>query len=130
MKKIAAFILALFYLTVSAGATLHLHYCMGKLIGSELVHNTSKKCGKCGMEKSNDNECCKDELTQLKIENDQNIPGSGLQTLAVFPVDISGYMAETAADQLSSSPKRVFQSQAPPSKNDIAVYIRNCVFLI
>ena len=62
MKKIFTSILAVIYLTFGAGATLHLHYCMGEFEGSSLFHDTNNKCGKCGMEKhdQSDKDCCKD----------------------------------------------------------------------
>jgi hypothetical protein len=51
MKKLFVAILAILYLSTSTGATLHVHYCMGRLAGWGLGHNNSKTCGKCGMEK-------------------------------------------------------------------------------
>ena len=36
MKKLLITILALVYLTVSSGATVNLHYCMGKLMSWDL----------------------------------------------------------------------------------------------
>ena len=63
MKKFVTAILAVLYLGTSTGATVHMHYCMGKLADWGLGHNKSKTCGNCGMEKSEekDNGCCKDE---------------------------------------------------------------------
>src|SRR6266516_5502726 len=80
MKKFLVFILSLVYLTGSTGATVHMHYCMGKLIGWSLQHDSKKKdqCRKCGMKNStNKKGCCKDEQKHIQIEKDQK--GSALQ---------------------------------------------------
>ena len=71
MKKLAATILAIIYISTSSGAVIHLHDCMGKLVKTGLGHSKQDKCGKCGM-KNTDAEnsgCCKDEYRQIKIEN-------------------------------------------------------------
>src|SRR5688572_30125687 len=72
MKKLVVTILAFLYLSASVGATVHLHYCMDKLVNVGLWHKEEKQCGKCGMEKSDENNkgCCKDEHKQVKLEND------------------------------------------------------------
>ena len=51
MKKFITAILAVLYLGTSSGATIHMHYCMGKLADWGLGHQNSKTCGNCGMEK-------------------------------------------------------------------------------
>lgn len=73
MKRIAAFILLMLYFVTSTGGTMHYHYCMGELANSSFWGEKQKKCGKCGMEKSEkeNNGCCKDEQQWVKIEDDQ-----------------------------------------------------------
>src|SRR5438034_11541801 len=86
MKKFVVAILALFYLTTSSGATIHLHYCMGKLAEWSFGHSQSDICSKCGMEKKdNNNGCCKDEFKQIKLVQDQNAPNSAWQLINVLP---------------------------------------------
>ncbi len=51
MKKVLTTILAFVYLSTSMGATIHLHYCMGKLASWGLIDHESKNCTKCGMVK-------------------------------------------------------------------------------
>ncbi len=59
------------YGITTVGATVHVHYCMDKIIGWDLSQTESSTCGKCGMkENSTKKGCCKDELKQLKIDND------------------------------------------------------------
>ena len=47
MKKFITAILAVLYLGTSSGATIHMHYCMGKLADWGLGHKNSKTCGQC-----------------------------------------------------------------------------------
>jgi hypothetical protein len=81
MKKIIASILAVLYLSASMGTTVHLHYCMDKLVGWSLLDHNSRDCSSCGMPKlrSGPEEgcmvkmkgCCHDEHKQFKSEKDQ-----------------------------------------------------------
>jgi hypothetical protein len=128
MKKIAAFILALFYLCVSTGSTVHVTYCMGKLVGERVLHTNSKKCCKCGMEKNKNNGCCREEFKQFKIDSDQNIPEHGLQVLHAYHIII--FISETPSSNLSSVTGKIAQTYGPYPRSNIAVYKRNCVFLI
>ena len=60
------------YGTTTVGATVHLHFCMDKFISFNFTKTENKTCGKCGMKESATKKgCCKDEVKQLKINNDQ-----------------------------------------------------------
>jgi hypothetical protein len=85
MKKLFVAILAILYMSVSTGATLHLHYCMGKLIGWDLGHKEGDACGSCGMKKglSQNKGCCKDEHKQIKLDNDQKTVESIVQLMQI-----------------------------------------------
>ena len=75
MKRITIFLLLLLYVTVSSGFTVHLHYCMGELVESNLTHSEDAPCGVCGMEKDPDSSdgCCKDEHKQVKVDQDKKL---------------------------------------------------------
>jgi hypothetical protein len=81
MKKILATILAFIYLSTSMGATIHLHYCMGKLASWGLIDHESKNCMQCGMMMKSSSsqgmsakmDCCRDEHKQLKTDKDQKL---------------------------------------------------------
>ena len=72
MKRLLVTILAILYLGTSTGATIHMHYCMGKLVDMKLWHSGRDKCGNCGMKKSKAcaKKCCKDEHKLVKLEKD------------------------------------------------------------
>jgi|SRR5450432_2901486 hypothetical protein len=81
MKKVLATILAFVYLSTSMGATIHLHYCMGKLASWGLIDHESKNCAQCGMVKKTSSsncmaakmDCCRDEHKQIKTDKDQKL---------------------------------------------------------
>lgn len=131
MKKFLIAILAFLYLSTSVGATVHSHYCMNKLIDWGLWNNKSGKCGNCGMDKSEekDNGCCKDEQKQVKLENDQKA-ATGYQMMQLLSVTIPTGFFELLLIGLPSLTEENPISNAHPRSSGIAVYIRNCVFLI
>ena len=133
MKKLIIAIVAFLYLGTSAGATVHMHYCMDKLVEWGLWHSEKKedKCSNCGMEKAEakDNGCCKDEHKQVKLENDHKA-AAGYQVIQLLSVTIPADFFELAHIDLSSVAEENFVSHAPPRSSGIAAYIRNCVFLI
>ena len=131
MKKIIITILAFLYISSTTGATVHFHYCMGELVQWGLWHSDTNKCGECGMEKNNakPNSCCKDEYKLVKIEKDQKA------TAAIEMLQLIAYTAPLSIieipvhDFFSVTEENPF-SHAPPRSSGIAVYIRNCIFLI
>ncbi|HEX3025570.1 MAG TPA: hypothetical protein VHP12_10205 [Chitinophagaceae bacterium] len=132
MKKFIVFILAVTYFGLSTGATVHMHYCMGKLVGSSLWHNDkSDRCSKCGMEKnSSKNKCCKDEHKLVKIEKDQTVS----QTVYQFtPVDFAiekNNLFELSPVSFTETTKDNTCINAPPRSLKVAIYISNCIFRI
>lgn len=70
MKKVAAVFFVLLYSTFSVGATMHLHYCMGKFVSSSLFNTNNDACSKCGMEShEGESSCCKDVKVSVKISD-------------------------------------------------------------
>lgn len=69
MKKLFVLLLLIIYGSATMGTTVHLHYCMNKMVGWSLVDNQDHKCHTCGMEKKGG--CCKDSKTQIKLAADQ-----------------------------------------------------------
>lgn len=132
MKKIAVAILALLYITTSTGATIHMHYCMGKLADWGIGHNDSKTCGNCGMEKSEekDNGCCKDEQKQIKLETDHQKAGfiefiNALAAPAIFTV-----VPDFNFRPFLQIRERYSTCHAPPEIGNIPLHVLHCVFLI
>lgn len=129
MKKFIIAIFAFFYISSSTGATVELHYCMGKLVSWTLGSSKQNKCHNCGMEKKNAEGCCKDEQKQLKAEKDQKAAES-VQLMQSVSLALPVTFVETPALHLFSATEANPFSHAPPRNSKTAVYIRNCVFRI
>jgi hypothetical protein len=127
MKKIVVSILAIFYLTSSVGATVHLHYCMDKLINWSLMKGSGDKCDKCGMQK--DGGCCKDENKFVKNSVDQTISSPAVQFTQVLSVATNTDFI-TVENYSSSFIEEYPICHAPPLLGAGEIYILYCVFRI
>lgn len=130
MRKITVIILALLYITASSGATMHLHYCMGKLIDWSLSENSKgQKCSNCGMEKVLHKGCCKDEHKQLKVD-DQKPVGANLSIVHLTSTAVISTFFELASVYVPSIIEQNPLTNAPPREQSVPLFIRNCVFRI
>ncbi len=132
MKKTFAFILAALYFTATTGANIQLHFCMGKLIGKDVLTTSKKNCSKCGMEKKekSDAGCCKDELKFFKVDKDQKVTEDFSQTQRLSLKAVS-FSKITGSENIVTSQVHSFpKSNGPPPLTQIAIYKRNCIFLI
>lgn len=131
MKKLLITVLAVFYLGVSSGATLHFHYCMGELIEWGLSNDNSEKeieCSNCGMKKGVSEDCCKDQKQEYKLKESQKVSVSIVQptAFALAPLTYPDF-----TQILLSSPVDIIpESNAPLRTQKTAVFIRNCTFRI
>ena|SRR6266545_282469 len=130
MKKVLVSILAVFYLGTSMGATVNLHYCMGRLVNWDFSHSEKRICDKCGMEKVKNNKkgCCEDKYKVLQVEKDQKAESTyhPNQPVAVaittsFPSFLTPVVASISEEQPVCN--------APP-RSCVSACIRNCVFRI
>ncbi|SHM65670.1 hypothetical protein SAMN05444266_109372 [Chitinophaga jiangningensis] len=134
MKKLVALILALLYMGTSTGATLHMHYCMGKLITVNLWHSDKDKqvCSKCGdnQRPSCAKKCCKDEHKTVKYDNDQHVTDSAMaamqQLAVVTPVHFMGLQPVYITALVAEHPV----SNAPPGNAKVPVHILHCTYRI
>jgi hypothetical protein len=141
MKKFLATILAVIYLSTSMGATLHLHYCMDKLVAWSFgKEETNKKsCPYCGMAKATNTDkhcgkeikgCCKDEQKQLKIEKDQKVSETGFDfNKPIFQSTIHSALEINTVYVLSPFLEYPL-THAPPRTQNVSLFVLNCVFRI
>jgi hypothetical protein len=138
MKKLFACILAFLYLSTSMGASLHLHYCMGKLISWGLINHESKNCDYCGMPKNSGSSgsqvakkgCCSDEHKELKTDNDQKLPCAVHEFQKLFPGAAALHL-QSLPEYLATSVLRSRPAiHAPPIRDGQPIFIRNCNFRI
>jgi len=130
VKKILVAILAIVYISTSVGATVHVHYCMGKMANWGFGQNEAKTCSKCGMEQSEKkgNGCCKDENKFIKNNADQKTAAATLQMAHLIAVDLPVSIYAISIAGLTTVTEENPVSNAPPRSSGVAVYIRNCVF--
>ena len=126
MKKAFALILAIVYLGSVVGATVHLHFCMDKLINWSM-NDESSKCKNCGMEK--DGGCCKDENKFFKNNIDQSATGT-IQLLPVPVIHADVPVHSINADHVPILVNRSCTSHAPPIISATDILVRNCTFRI
>lgn len=117
MKRALVAILALSYLCLSIGITVHVHYCMGKMVGMSLLEQQDEhNCKHCGMsKKSSKNDCCKDEHKIIKKSSDQVIVKDFITQIQYLgeAVAIQSYTFSTARIPIYYS-NRMAQAHAPP----------------
>jgi len=130
MKKVLVTILAFTYLAVSSGATLNLHYCMGKLVSWDLSHKQEGKCGTCGMEKVGHKGCCKDEHKTFQIDKDQKTAESAFHYLPVFSDVIILTYGALGGTPASSLAVTYPTSHAPPLISQVPIFLLHCHFRI
>ena len=140
MKRFLATILAVVYLSASIGATVHLHYCMDKLVAWSFGKEKSKTkaCPFCGMVKSKIDKhcgkegkgCCKDEQKQVKLKNDQKVAEAAIN-LSQIPAEATAPIFTYYSFEYFSSLKELYPlTHAPPRTKNIALFVLNCDFRI
>jgi len=129
MKRIAASILLLIYFAVSTGFIISMHYCMGKMDSAEIGFTANETCGKCGMETTDSNGCCRDEFKIVKLEMDQ-------LAVKALAVDFSFTALLHSTTEYLLLPFRNFRddenfiAHSPPLISKQDTYLQNCVFRI
>jgi hypothetical protein len=132
MKRVVTALLAVLYLSLASGVTVHAHYCMGKMIGATLAHagvdnDGDHTCGLCGMKKSSDDgACCQDEEASFQV--------SEAQKGAVSTPVLTPFFAESLARVANpgSQPVPQFRDAAqhhwanppPPRPPAVAIFLR------
>ncbi len=133
MKRLVVFVLLSAYLAFNTGLMVYSHYCMGRFAGAELlVQKNADSCSKCGMEKNgaDDNDCCKDEQTVVKITDDQQVqmPFSGLEKPVLVLANPIAEFSETEPIQTAE----IFftNTDDPPDDPGHSLLVKHCLFLI
>jgi hypothetical protein len=128
MKRLLAIIIATSYLCLSIGITVHIHYCMGRIVGASFVeHEEDHYCSHCGMNKTaSKNGCCKDEHKIFKSSDDQLV-AKMLFVKAGFgefvPAAPIAFQQEGQLYSFYTNPAAL--ANAPPGRvSDCPIYIR------
>ena len=127
-------------MTASIGATVHLHYCMDKLVAWGFMNEKSNKkaCPYCGITKSATDKhcakeskgCCKDEQKIVKLENDQKVSDAIFQFTQISSDAISHTFTDYSFKCSSSLTEKFPFTHAPPRTQGVPLFVSNCVFRI
>jgi len=128
MKKLLVSILAVFYLGTSLGATVNLHYCMGRLVNWDFSHNEKRACDNCGMKKVKKTGCCQDKYKVLQVEKDQKAE-STWHSSAPVAVAVTTIFPSFSVPVPASITEAWPVSNSPP-RSVIPARIRYCIFRI
>lgn len=131
VKKAIVLILAVMYMVTSSGATINMHYCMGKLVDWSIGHNEEHTCSNCGMEKNgSENSCCKDEYQHFKLDKDQKTAEAAVQSMQVTTASIPVSYQPFSIIHITRISEDNPRSHAPPYINSVSPNILHCVFRI
>ena len=126
MKKLAASILVLVYLTVTTGFVVSVHYCMGKLSAIELGYTGKTDCGKCGMNLQKSHGCCKDDVRLVKMQAEHNFAKTISPDFAVSLPAVTFFDASSPSCVAATDLPYFFANGPPLDKQD--TYLHNRVF--
>lgn len=132
MKKILLTIVAMFYLGISSGSTLHFHYCMGELVSWGMEKQSSELCDLCGMPKGSakDKSCCKDQKQETKVDQSQTASQTVYQFNPPFQAILPVALFLDYAIEIPVKITREALSNAPPDGQKVPVFLKNCTYRI
>ena len=129
MKKTLVAILLIIYTFAASGASVDLHYCMGKLTGWDFDYTSKGDCYNCGMQTRPDKGCCDNKQIHSKVDKDQQAAYNNISfandNFAIVP-------HYTIADDVFINRNTITHHSihAPPLINDNPTYLLNCNFRI
>jgi hypothetical protein len=129
VKKSITFILAFFYLAISSGVVINLHYCMNKVDSVQYYGEGTDVCGKCGMHTNDANGCCHDEIKVVKLSDDHQ-PSSVACALTGLSPEFTIPSAFIIASFENPGTEEYFVNHSPPLISLQDTYLRNGVFRI
>lgn len=126
MKRLLVLFIALVYLAVSSGFTVHLHYCMGHYVGASLLHEgRDHTCSHCGMEKNEGNSCCKDEYKVFKSNPDGAVAQTvALPFTALITVLPPVFHLPASAPRLAGTSVQLPAAHGPPLPPGLPIYLK------
>jgi hypothetical protein len=137
MKRFLTALLAILYLSLSSGASVHAHYCMGKLIGTTLSHAATEdggehSCDLCGMKKDSNGGCCHDEEATFKVSEAQQSFASISLTLPSIIADLPIVFHAGQSRSFALRPQASLIGPNGPPKRPPAcpIYVQVCNFRI
>ena len=129
MKKVLIAILLFTYTFAASGASVDLHYCMGKLIGLDFAYASKNDCSNCGMPLKDKKGCCNNKQLQAKVDKDQQAAYNNISFANDHFAIIAHYTVADAA-KINSTTITHHSTHAPPLIQNSPTYLLNCNFRI
>ena len=109
------------------GATVHVHYCMGKIADLSLLHKEEDRCKKCGMKKAERNKgCCKDDHKTFKANDHQQAKVTFDFSHQLIAITSQPDYYLSFEDSISICPEEINLANSPPSLwRTCPIYILN-----
>lgn len=129
MKKALVSILLFIYTLAVSGASVDLHYCMGKFIGLDFDYSLKKDCHNCGMPAIDKKGCCNNKQIQVKVDGDQQATYNNISLENDYILIIPAYKV---IDDIIINLKSVAHPSihSPPLAENKPTYLLNCNFRI
>ncbi len=130
MKKVITGIALICYIAVTCGVSLSSHYCMNRLSSVHLFEKEATTCGVCGMDFHGEDGCCRNEVTIVQLQQDQNklpVVAYSFTAPELTPVIPSVFIGTSYsnADEVHH-----FVNHSPPLLSAQDTYLQNNVFRI
>ncbi len=128
MKKITVIFLLIIYSLSVVGLGVRQFYCCGKLKSTTVtfVQEVKVKCSSSNAMK----DCCKTKYKSFKVK-DSNFGTDGIAGFVKHFTSLHLITPIVYQIPLSGQPVIVaIENHSPPINNSVAIYLRNCVFLI
>jgi len=133
MKKLIVCILAILYMGSSTGATIHMHYCMGKLVDRGLWHGKkATTCNKCSAKENSRSckkKCCREVHKLVKLDQDQKAAESAFQLVALTS-SAPDHFYDLPQVRIATLTQEFPVTHAPPRSSKVQPYIFLCTFRI
>jgi hypothetical protein len=129
MKRGAVILFALFYLLVTTGLTLDVHYCGGKMVDVEVLGAPDHCCSKVkkSCHKEEKNKCCKDETVVVQLDQWQII--STLASLDFIPVLVANVAKDLQSRDIPvASQHQIFNDLPPPKAGPLWLLYHSLVY--
>lgn len=131
MKRLAIIFMSLYYLLITSGFVVNVHYCMGSFAGVEWGADAhSDVCSKCGMEENDF--CCKTDQQHYKLDSEHQ-PSFANFLIAVDVVDdvvalpfYQDFLSPLLTDKAVLS--NLYHAPPDPKLNEVFLY--HCNFRI
>jgi len=114
VKKIAVILLTLIYSISVYGVTINKFYCCGKLADVSLTATSHSKMDS----KADDNTCCKNIKTNIKVKDNHISAPTGLSFKNSFALIIPIFFVPASLEEITLKEVSAYNSQAPPIRRN------------